>query len=121
MWEPPEYPGPCFDLHFDRFDGLIFEAEKPFENVCATGASPVVLFSRRRGGARAKFFPCFENDFEVSYCNHAITMGANVLLRTVYIPSESKSCSIGFRDVFLTIDGKAELSETISGASELHV
>ena len=41
MWEPPEYPGPCFDLHFDRFDGFIFEAEKPFENVCATGASPV--------------------------------------------------------------------------------
>ena len=41
MWKPPEYPGPCFDLHFDRFDGLIFEAEKPFENVCATGASPV--------------------------------------------------------------------------------
>ena len=43
MWKPPEYPGPCFDLHFDRFDGLIFEAEKPFENVCATGASPVQL------------------------------------------------------------------------------
>ena len=42
MWEPPEYPGPCFDLHFDRFDGFIFEAAKPFENVCATGASPVV-------------------------------------------------------------------------------
>ena len=40
MWEPLEYPGPCFDLHFDRFDGFIFEAEKPFENVCATGASP---------------------------------------------------------------------------------
>ena len=36
MWKPPE-PGPCFDLHFDRFDGFIFEAEKPFENVCATG------------------------------------------------------------------------------------
>ena len=33
MWKPLEYPGPCFDLHFDRFDGLIFEAEKPFENV----------------------------------------------------------------------------------------
>ena len=43
MWKPPEYPGPCFDLHFDRFDGFIFEAEKPFENVCATGASPVQL------------------------------------------------------------------------------
>ena len=43
MWEPPEYPGPCFDLHLDRFDGFIFEAEKPFENVCATGASPVQL------------------------------------------------------------------------------
>ena len=43
MWEPPEYPGPCCDLHFDRFDGFIFEAEKPFENVCATGASPVQL------------------------------------------------------------------------------
>ena len=28
-------------LHFDRFDGFIFEAEKPFENVCATEASPV--------------------------------------------------------------------------------
>ena len=41
MWEPPKYPRPCFDLHFDRFDGFIFEAEKPFENVCATGASPV--------------------------------------------------------------------------------
>ena len=43
MWKPPEYPGPCFDLHFDRFDGLIFEAEKPFENVCAAGASPAQL------------------------------------------------------------------------------
>ena len=31
MWKPPEYPGPCF------------EAEKPFENVCATGAFPVQL------------------------------------------------------------------------------
>ena len=30
MWEPPEYPGPCFDLHFGRFDGFIFEAEKTF-------------------------------------------------------------------------------------------
>ena len=40
MWKPPEYPGPCFDLHIDRFDGFIFEAEKPFENVCATEASP---------------------------------------------------------------------------------
>ena len=26
----------------DRFDGFIFEAEKPFENVCATRASPEV-------------------------------------------------------------------------------
>ena len=46
-------PGPCFDLHFDRFDGFIFEAEKPFENVCATGASAVqweYLFSH--------FFDC---------------------------------------------------------------
>ena len=43
MWEPPECPGPCFDLYFDRFDGFIFEAEKPFENVCAKGASPVQL------------------------------------------------------------------------------
>ena len=25
----------CFDLYFDRFDGFIFETEKPFENVCA--------------------------------------------------------------------------------------
>ena len=33
MWKPPKYPGPCFDLHFDRFDGFIFEA----------GASPVQL------------------------------------------------------------------------------
>ena len=32
-----------FRAHFDRFDGFIFEAEKPFENVCATGASPVQL------------------------------------------------------------------------------
>ena len=43
MWKPLEYPGPCFDLHFDRFDGFIFEAEKPFENVCATGTSSVQL------------------------------------------------------------------------------
>ena len=43
MWKLPEYPGPCFDLHFDRFDGFIFEAQKPFKNVCATGASPVQL------------------------------------------------------------------------------
>ena len=32
-------PDLVFDLHFDRFDGFIFEAEKPFENVCAIGAS----------------------------------------------------------------------------------
>ena len=31
MWEPPKCSGPCFDFH--RFDGFIFEAEKPFENV----------------------------------------------------------------------------------------
>ena len=46
MWEPLEYPGPCFDLHFDRFDGFIFEAEKLFENVCATEASPVARNSK---------------------------------------------------------------------------
>ena len=39
MWKPPEYPGSCFDLHFDRFDGLIFEAEKPFET-CAPQGPP---------------------------------------------------------------------------------
>ena len=33
-------PGPCFDLHFDRFDGLMFKAENPFENVCATTGLP---------------------------------------------------------------------------------
>ena len=27
---------PCFDLHFDRFDGLMFKAAKPLENVCTT-------------------------------------------------------------------------------------
>ena len=52
MWEPPEYPGPCFDLHFNRFDGFIFEAEKPFENVCAAGASPVLRLSGPAGGFR---------------------------------------------------------------------
>ena len=41
MWEPPEYPGPCFDFHFDRFEGLMFETEKLLENVCAAGASAV--------------------------------------------------------------------------------
>ena len=54
MWEPPEYPGPCFDLHFDRFDGFIFEAEKPFENVCATGASPVTMERGKRFGFEPK-------------------------------------------------------------------
>ena len=33
-------PGPCFDLHFDRFDGLMFKAENPFENVCTTTGLP---------------------------------------------------------------------------------
>ena len=56
MWEPPEYPGPCFDLHFDRFDGFIFEAEKPFENVCATGASPVSCSACEN--TRASFVVC---------------------------------------------------------------
>ena len=32
MWEPLEYPESCF-----------FKTEKPFENVCATEASPVQL------------------------------------------------------------------------------
>ena len=41
MWEPPEYPGPCFDFYFDRFEELMFETEKLLENVCAAGASPV--------------------------------------------------------------------------------
>ena len=37
MRVPPQYvEGPCFDLRFNRFDGFIFEAEKPFDNVCAT-------------------------------------------------------------------------------------
>ena len=40
MGEPPELPGPCFDLHFDRFDGLMFKAENPFENVCTTTGLP---------------------------------------------------------------------------------
>ena len=53
MWEPPEYPGSCFDLHFDRFDGFIFEAEKPFENVCATGAS-----LRAAYGSAGTWQPC---------------------------------------------------------------
>ena len=30
----------CFDLHFDRFDGLMFKAENPFENVCTTTGLP---------------------------------------------------------------------------------
>ena len=42
MWKPPE-SRTLFDLHFDRFDGFIFKAKKPFQNVCATGASPVQL------------------------------------------------------------------------------
>ena len=33
-------PGPCFDLHFDRFNGLMFKAENPFENVCTTTGLP---------------------------------------------------------------------------------
>ena len=24
-------PEPCFDLHFDRFEGLMFKAENPFD------------------------------------------------------------------------------------------
>ena len=44
MWEP-EYPGPCFDLYSDRLDRFIFEAEKLFENVCATEALREYLFS----------------------------------------------------------------------------
>jgi len=31
---------PCFDLHFDRFDGLMFKAAKPLENVCTTTGLP---------------------------------------------------------------------------------
>ena len=44
MWKPPEYPGPCFDLHFDRFDGFIFEAEKRFEKSCLPDAVLATLF-----------------------------------------------------------------------------
>ena len=58
MWKPPEYPGPCFDLHFDRFDGLIFEAEKPFENVCATEASPAVVTRTVSDGAEGEGKDC---------------------------------------------------------------
>ena len=32
--------GLCFDLHFDRFGGLMFKAENPFENVCTTTGLP---------------------------------------------------------------------------------
>ena len=41
MWKPPEYSGPCFNLHFDRFDRFLFEAE-PFENVRHRGLSSTV-------------------------------------------------------------------------------
>ena len=41
----------CFDLHLDRF-GFIFEAEKPFENVCATKASPERLEANRASCTR---------------------------------------------------------------------
>ena len=41
MWEPLEYPGSCFDFHFGRFEGLMFETEKTLGNVCAAGAFPV--------------------------------------------------------------------------------
>ena len=34
--------GPCFDLHFDRFVGFIFEAEN-LSKTCAPQASPEVL------------------------------------------------------------------------------
>ena len=33
----------CFNLHFNRFNGFIFKAEKPFENVCAIEAFSVVV------------------------------------------------------------------------------
>ena len=52
MWEPLEYPGPCFDLHFDRFDGFIFKAEKPFENVCKQG--PKLKRARAKATVKAK-------------------------------------------------------------------
>ena len=39
MWKPLKYPGPCFDFHFDRFDGFIFEAEKP-SKTCAPQGPP---------------------------------------------------------------------------------
>ena len=71
MWEPPEYPGPCFDLHFDRFDGFILEAEKPFENVCATGASPafpVVLRSLPFVRRSLTFISFFASYFAVAFC-----------------------------------------------------
>ena len=35
MWEPPEYPGPCFDLHVGRFDGFIFEADRGLPSTVA--------------------------------------------------------------------------------------
>ena len=42
MWEPPEYPGPCFDLHFDRFDGFIFEAKNPSKTHAPQGRGATI-------------------------------------------------------------------------------
>ena len=76
MWEPPKYPGSCFDFDFDRFEGLMFETEKLLENVCAAGASPV---------AGVSFFTRFHS------LSHRI-----LLLSLSMICSSSMSCAVGW-------------------------
>ena len=40
-------PGPCFDLHFDRFGGFIFEAQKPFRKHVRHRVFPVGRFTAK--------------------------------------------------------------------------
>ena len=43
MWKPPEYTGPCFDFHFDRFEGLDFQLKLESVKIpCYLGCSDVL-------------------------------------------------------------------------------
>ena len=65
MWEPPEYPGPCFDLHFDRFDGFF----KPVRNAAKQQASNQNGLHVSHG--RSTSFP---EEFELSEDSEEIEM-----------------------------------------------
>ena len=79
MWELPEYPGPCFDFHFDRFEGLMFETEKTLGKRV-----------RRRG------LPSCGSIFSTFVRFHSLSHRILLLSLSMNLCSSSMSCAVGW-------------------------